>query len=179
MPRQSLGFALLIILALGTGGCARPVETRIAGIGVGLTPPARVAALVPDEDGPAVDLKTQAIVEAALVRQAYVVVTDGDYLFDFSLSDRPTAVGIVSGAGGQPLSAAKPGKATKSCAKRTHRMTLSVVNSKTGQVVYRGSAEEYHCRGALGESATALADALAVDLKRPKSAAISRRKARN
>jgi hypothetical protein len=177
--RQPLGLGLLFGAALAVAGCTRPIETRVTSAGAGLPAPARIAALLPDEDGPAVDLKNQAVIEAALLRHAYIVSPNADYLFDFSLSDRPTTVGIAFSPEGSLPSVGKPGKATKSCAKRSHRMTLSVVDRKSGQSVYRGSAEEYHCRAALSESAAALADILVADLNLPQNSRVLKRQGRN
>ncbi len=179
MIRQPLFLGLLFGAAMAVSGCARPIETRLTSAGTGLLAPAQMTAFVPDEDGPAVDLKIQAVIEAALVSHAYRVSPDADYLFDFSLSNRPAAVGISFSPDGSSQSPGKSRKATKSCANRTHRMTLSVVDRKTGQSVYRGSAEEHHCRAALSESAAALADILAADLKLPQTNKILRRKGRN
>jgi hypothetical protein len=155
-------------LLLAAGGCSTSVITRVNGAGAGVAPPARIAILVPEDDGAPNDLLTRSMMEAAFAKKGYVVAADGDYVADFSLADRPAGIGISQAKTESWLSPSKKRAPFQSCQDRTHRLTVVVVDRKTGQTVYRGGAEEHHCRGTLAQSRDALVQAVVADVQQPK-----------
>jgi hypothetical protein len=166
MKLNAISATVVAVLALSLAGCSTPIMTRVSGMGAGVAPPARLSIIAAEEDGPAIDGETQAALAAALTKQGYAVESDGDYILDFSFADRPATIGVSVGQA-DTLSGAKAKKPLQSCKERTHRLTLLIVERKTGQPVYRSGAEEHHCKGTLAESRNALINAVVSDIKQP------------
>ncbi len=158
---------VLMALPLAMTGCTTAITTRVSGNGAGLAPPARLAIAPADEDAPLVDGETQSILGAALSKRGYMVSDEGDYILDFSLADRPAAMGASIGQSGPSLSAVKTKKPLQSCKDRTHRLTILIADRKSGQTVYQGGAEEHHCKGSLADSRAAMVNALVADIRQP------------
>jgi hypothetical protein len=155
-----------VLLLLVTSSCAQP-GMRIATSGPGVLPAAHLAFLESDEDAPVVDMQTRQLIEAALIRQGYQLAADGEFVVDFSLAERSAEMGVSPGAPNAWLSSAKKKTMFQSCKDRIHRLTLLVTDRRTGQLVFRGGAEQSHCKGSLATSRTALVDAVVADLKKP------------
>jgi hypothetical protein len=172
---RSAALPLLISVPLMLAGCASSVMTRVSGEGAGIAPPARLAFLKADEDAPAADEATAKALADALRAQGYSVADDADYLIDFALAQRPAALGITTAGSTTPISAATVRKPLQSCKDNTHRLTVTVADRKTGAMLYRGSAEEHHCKATLAESRGALIDAVVADLKKPGGARVLKR----
>jgi hypothetical protein len=172
---KSTGLLFLITTPLILAGCAATVTTRVSGEGAGLAPPARLAFLATDEDAPVADAAAAAALADALRAAGYSVADDADYLIDFALAARPAAFGVHAGGSTAPLSAAKRKKPLQSCKDHTHRLTLTIADRKTGNTLYRGSAEEHHCKATLAESRAALISAVVGDLKKPGGARVLKR----
>jgi hypothetical protein len=171
---RSAALPLLISVPLMLAGCASSVMTRVLGEGAGIAPPAQLAFLKADEDAPAADEATAKALADALGAQGYKVADDADYLIDFALAQRPAALSIATGSNA-PLSPAKKAKPLQSCKDNTYRLTVTVADRKTGATLYRGSAEEHHCKATLAESRGALIDAVVADLKKPGGARVLKR----
>ncbi len=132
-----------------------------------------------EEDTPIADAATAAALTEALRAQGYVVADDGAYLVDFALAERPAATSVSTGESTAPLSAAKKRKPLQSCKDQTHRLTLTVADRKSGATVYRGSAEEHHCKATLAENTATLIGAIVADLKQPGGVRVLKRGGRN
>lgn len=164
-----------LLLVLFAGGCVSPVTTRVSATGPGLAPAAQLAFAVPEDDAPAQDAPTQAAIEAALQARGYRVVDDGAYLIDFGVADRMEALGVDAQAA---LSPPPQRKWLSSCKRRTTRLTMTVTNRKSGETLFRGSAEETQCPSKVAAGAQALVALLLDDLEQPRGTRVLKRRAR-
>lgn len=171
--------ATSLLLSALASSCAGPVKTRITGTGPGVRPPAALSFLASEEDSPKPDPATEAALRAALQQAGFSVTTDADYTVDYAVAERPSGYGVSAAPGGEWLSEEKAKRPFSSCKERTHRITLTVVERKTGTPLYRGSAEEHHCRATLPESKGALIAAILADLQAPQGKREVRRKGGN
>jgi hypothetical protein len=171
--------AATAMIALHIGGCAQPIMTRVSGVGSGVMPSARLSFLVPEPDSPVMDPTVRKALTDRLTTRGYAVVEGGDHMLDVSLSDRAATMGVRGEAAGSWMSGSKAKRPLQSCANRVHRLTLAVVKQATGVVVYRGQAEEHHCKGTLQESMLALVDAVVADMTKPAGTAVLTRTGRN
>jgi hypothetical protein len=165
--RPGAYFLAMSVLLL-VSGCASPVVTRVSSTGRGLAPPTQLAFGSPDDDAPAADAQTQAELDSALRARGYSIGAEAEYLIDFSLADRPASLRIATSKPDLPSSGVKKHRFLARCTARSHRLTLVVVDHKTGETAFRGAAEENHCKGSLEKSRAALIEALVADLKNPR-----------
>jgi hypothetical protein len=169
----------MAVIALCIAGCAHPIVTRISGTGVGVASSARLSFLVSEPDAPQIDPAARKALTDRLLAKGYTVVDSGDHLLDFSLSDRVATMGVRGEAPGSWLSNTKAKRPFQPCANRVHRVTLVVVEQASGNIVYRGQAEEYHCKATLQDSVSALVDAVVVNMAKPLGMHVLTRKGRN
>ncbi len=178
MHTKNYMILVIVALALISAGCASPVQTRLAGNGAGVAPAARLVVLAAEEDGP---LDNAALLSAIKVRLAglgYSVAADGEYILDFALSARSADIS-VSASSDKAATTGPKKNFLQSCKPQVHSLTLVALNRDSGDVAYRGAAEELHCRGTLAESLPHLVDALATDITRPGGIRLLSRKGRN
>lgn len=173
MIRVPFLFVAAGLAAALVGGCSGPVETRIASTGPGM--PDRPVlmwadgsegkASSPDEDR----TRARAAVEAALTAQGFRFADDGAVVVMLGLSERPATLGLQGGNGAdeRTLSPAKKPRLFQRCADRTLRLGVALVDRATGRLLYRGAAQEAHCRAGFADATSRLAHLAVADLAAP------------
>lgn len=156
--------ALLIGGTLALAGCASPVVTRIETVIPAALPTSASFALVPTPEAIA-PLQAQAVdlVAGSLASRGWRTDEAADVLLWVTLSDRSADAQLMAGDDfGKPagiIGAVANRSNNKGCAKRDHRLTVTLANKTTGDLLYRGAASEYHCKARLEQTLPELATA--------------------
>lgn len=171
MIRLSSLFVAAGLTAALLGGCSGPVETRIASTGPGV-PDRPVLMWAEDAEGVALpaDLgRARAAVEAALTAQGFRFAGEASVAVTLGLSERPASLGLRSGSGAdeRTLSPAKKRRLFQRCADRTLRLGVALVDRASGRLLYRGAAQEAHCRAGFADATARLARLAVADLAAP------------
>lgn len=160
---RGFGLAAMLLLA----GCASPVVTRVdASAPAPLPQRASFAfATVPDDIG-ALPAQARDMVAVALRQRGWRQAEQGDYLLSVTLADRPATITLRAGDDfGKPadtLASAADRSNNKGCAKRDHRLTITLTDRSSGAVAFAVAASEYHCKAVLYDTLPHLVSA-AVD----------------
>ena len=147
---------ILAVTAL-LAGCASPVVTRIdAASPVAIAAPASFAlAPVPDDIAP-VHVQARDMVVAGLRQRGWRDVDTADYLLAVTLADRPADANLRAGDDtGRAVTVIAPAATRENnsgCARRDHRLAITLTERTSGIIAYSGSAAEFHCKAALPES---------------------------
>ncbi len=147
---RAAGLALALLLA----GCASPVVTRVDASAPARLPRGASFALAPvPEDGNVLTGQARDMVAAALRQRGWSQTAQGNYLLVVTLADRPANITLKAGDDfGKPVAtlapAADPSNNT-GCAKRDHRLTITLTERTSGNIAFAGSASEYHCKAGL------------------------------
>lgn len=155
---------LLIGGTLALAGCASPVVTRVETTIPTALPASASFALVPTPDAMA-PLQAQAVdlVTGSLATRGWRADEAADVLLWVTLSDRSADAQLMAGGDfGKPagvIGAAANRSNNKGCAKRDHRLTVTLAKRATGDLLYRGAASEYHCKAGLQQTLPELAAA--------------------
>lgn len=161
--RRGFGLAAMLLLA----GCASPVMTRVDASAPAPLPQGASFAFapVPDDIG-VLPAQARDMVAAALRQRGWRQAEQGDYLLSVSLADRPSTITLKTGDDfGKPVATLAPAadrSNNKGCARRDHRLTVTITDRSSGAIAFAGAASEYHCKAALYDSLPHLVSA-AVD----------------
>jgi len=168
---QRAFFAALALVA----GCSGPIETRIASAGDGVPGNASVAIRPYDMSIPHADwITARDAIKATLAEKGHAIADASPLAMDIAVSARPAVTG-VAGANGQAVSPVKPHRLLQSCRDQVYRLVVVVVDSASGRLLYRGSAEEYHCRARLADTLAVLSRRALADIDHPGSNRIESR----
>ena len=160
----------LLFTGLILAGCSGPIETRIE---------THSAALLAERDsfsfgeqpGEQSETYVQAenLVREALIAKNITASDTGNILVELSLSSRPADVAISVGEKDKEhqLAGKKEKKFLQRCRDVEHRLSIGLLDQATGQLVYRGHAAEYHCKGTLSQSLPHLVEAALSDFGSP------------
>lgn len=150
-----------LAVAIGCGlllaGCAAPVVTRTDAT-VAAPIPARASFTLVAPPGEPAFLHQQAtdMIVAGLTQRGWSQTENGDYQLSVTLSDRPAAARLQAGDdSGSPrivIAPAADRTTSRGCAKRDHRLAMSLTERATGRDLYSGWGAEFHCRAELGDS---------------------------
>lgn len=164
-------FAALVLVA----GCSGPIETRIVSSGDGVPGDARVAIRPYDMSAPHADwIAARDAVAATLAGKGRAIADGSPLIMDIAVSAR-AATTAVAGANGQSVSPARPHRLFQSCRDKVFRLAVVVVDRASGRLLYRGSAEEYHCRARLADTLAVLSRRALADIDHPGSNRIESR----
>lgn len=157
----------VLAAALLLAGCASPVVTRIDATAPAPIAPRTTFAIAPVPDDLGV-LPGQArdMVAAALRQRGWSQAQEGDYLLTVTLADRPASITLKAGDDfGKPVATLAPAadrSNNQGCARRDHRLTITLTDRVSGAIAFAGAASEFHCKAALNDSLPYLVSA-AVD----------------
>jgi len=147
----------VLTAALLLAGCASPVMTRLDTAAPAPLPSRASFALMPEADEAGL-LPAQArdMVAAALRQRGWSQAESGSYLLAVTLADRPATIALKAGDDfGKPVGTLAPAadrSNNKGCARRDHRLTITLTERASGAVVYTGAASEFHCKAGLDET---------------------------
>lgn len=153
-------------------GCASPVVTRIDSASpVAVAAPASFAlAPVPDDLAPE-HVQARDMVVAGLRQRGWRDAEAADYLLAVALADRPATANLKAGDdAGRAVAVLAPAATrdnSKGCARRDHRLGITLTERTSGVIAYSGSAAEFHCKAALSESLPHLVSAALDGMGRP------------
>lgn len=106
-------------------------------------------------------------VAASLEQKGFRFAEAAPVILSVGVAERPGRVALV-GEDGAALSAAQGQKGIGRCRKeRLTRVAISMADSGTGQMLYRGSAQEAHCRATLDLLLPHLVESALADLAAP------------
>jgi hypothetical protein len=163
--RSMLAFSVLLL-----GGCAGPIETRIASSGPGLVQP---QSIMREEVAPTgTSLAARNAVLAMLANRGFAEADTAELQLQVAMSERDAAVAVSTTVSGRKrdIAAAKKRKPLQSCADREIRLSVVLTRISDGALLYRGDAAEYHCRGQLADLIEPLAESALADLNKPRGA---------
>lgn len=153
-------------------GCASPVMTRIDSAAPVTIAASAVFALadVPDDIAPE-HAQARDMVVAGLRQRGWRVGDTPDYLLAVTLADRPANATLRAGDdAGRAVAVIAPAASranNKGCARRDHRLAITLSERTTGVIAYAGSAAEFHCKAQLTDSLPHLVSAALDGLDRP------------
>lgn len=162
----------------GLGGCSYPVDTAIRSTGPGVqgtpllmwAPEAERAGDEAPSDQKLADQKlaeVRSAVAASLEEKGFRFAEEAPVTLSVGMAQRPGRIALV-GEDGAVLSAAQERKGIRPCGKaRLTRIGISMIDSGTGQMLYRGSAQETHCRAALDQLLPHLVESVLADIAAP------------
>lgn len=156
--------AVVMGAALALAGCASPVVTRIDAVRPAALPASASFAIL-DAPGEMAPVQRQAIdtVVQSLVGRGWSQSETGDFLLAVTVSERPAKAQLVAGDDfGRPAGVIVPAASrsnNKGCAKRDQRLTVTLANRATGDVLYAGAASEFHCKAAIDKNLPELVSA--------------------
>ena len=159
---------LPLLLAVGLGGCAGPVETHVRSGGAGVRGAAQLM-WAPGPDGetpPPMLAGAQKAMEAALRKRGFQFGDAAPVMVAIGVAERPAGIAL-KGAADEALSRAKRRRLFQDCADRLLRMTVSLTDSASGETLYHGEAQEAHCQAALDEVLPRLAASAVADIAAP------------
>jgi hypothetical protein len=177
MTRISYAKALgLLTGCLLAAACSTPVETRLTSSGTGLSPAARLTVVTAETDGAVLHAETRRLFEQYLTARGSSFSEAGDYLIEFAPGQRAADVILYQDPAKPSASPAKGRSLLSSCNDQLHRVTLVVLKRETGDVAYRGDAEERHCKATLNQTLPFLVETLVADLEKPAGTRVTTRK---
>lgn len=174
LKTKFVALAPLLALVL-LPGCSGPIETRIDSTGEGLPRGASLASPLAPPGEPASEwgIARDSVV-TALRAAGHDLLADSALVLDVGVSTRPAATAIGSVPGG-PSSAAKRQRLLQSCRDQVQRLVVTIVDRTSGRLLYRGSAEEYHCKAELSRTLPLLAARAVADAEHPGRSRTERR----
>lgn len=162
------------LMTVGLGGCSPPVDTAIRSTGPGIqgTPSLMWATRADPQTGetPPQDVTDRArgIVAASLRDRGFSFAGDAPVTLAIGVAQRPGRIALM-GESGARLSAAQGQKGIRRCRKdQLTRLGISMTDSRTGQILYHGSAQETHCRATLDQLLPHLVESALADMAAPK-----------
>lgn len=160
-------YGSVLAAAILLAGCASPVVTRVNASAPALLPQRASFAFAPaPDDGDALSGQARDMVAAALHQRGWRQAAQGDYLLAVTLADRPATIALKAGDDlGKPVATLAPAadrSNNKGCARRDHRLTITLTDRSNGAIAFSGAASEYHCKAALYDTLPYLVSA-AVD----------------
>lgn len=153
--------ALVLAGALLLTGCAAPVVTRIDTAMPGAQP-VSASFVVADFPGDVAPVQRYAtgLVAQSLAQRGWSNAESAEFALSVTLSDRPAQSQLLLGDDyGKPAGVIGPAATrnnNRGCARRDHRLTVTLVHRATGELVYSGAASEYHCKAGLEQNVPAL-----------------------
>ncbi|MEO9467575.1 DUF4136 domain-containing protein [Parasphingorhabdus sp.] len=148
--------AFLIAISVAVlSGCSGPIETRVTTHSVAPLPQPEKYGFGDVSDQSNEHYETaRNLVGAALKRKGLQMADDAPMLVDIGLAERPASISVSVGEDSDTaiVAAQKEKKPLQSCDDKEHRLTVSIVDRATGQMVYSGTAAEYHCKGTISDS---------------------------
>ncbi len=170
---------LLLSLAVSgaLAGCAGPIETRVNSMGqAAAVSGSYVLAETNDAESPELLMARRLVTERLNAKGLSASKTATLHL-EVTVSSRDAALGLKQGD--QSLSGAKPKKPFQNCKDKEYRLGIVLTRIADAEVVYRGSASEYHCNASLGDAVPGLVDAALADLGAPKGQYAAKRTGRD
>jgi hypothetical protein len=149
--------ALPMVAAALLAGCASPVVTRTEAIAPALqaAPASFALAQVPDDIAPE-HAQARDMIVAGLRQRGWRDEAEPEYLLAVTLADRPASTVLLAGddAGrsGAVIAPAATRANNQGCARRDHRLAITLTERTSGVVAYSGSASEFHCKAKLSDS---------------------------
>lgn len=149
-------FVPVAVVAL-LAGCASPVVTRMeAASPVAIAAPASFALAEVPDDIAAEHAQARDMVIAGLRQRGWRDAEAADYLLAVSLADRPAMAVLHAGDdAGRAVKVIAPAASrvnNRGCARRDHRLAITLTERTSGVVAFSGSAAEFHCKAALSDS---------------------------
>ena len=163
-PKKSSSvFVIPSLAALLLTACVAPIGSGVSRPGSEIPPNAMLVVLPPKDPQSAVQTRVQTAVGQALIRLGYKVGASGDYIVDTALSERPLSVSFETDGSlhSSPTKAPNIGL----CAQRIQRLTVAVIDQRSGRLVYQGQSEVTHCAGTIGDHAVTLANAAVANIR--------------
>ncbi|GAA0465960.1 hypothetical protein GCM10009096_03270 [Parasphingorhabdus litoris] len=152
---------LLIPLLAITASCSGPIETRIQTQSAAplLAQNQYNFSPKPEQNSPAYK-KARTLVTEALAAKDLTAVEQASVTVHIALANRPASIAMTVGEDNdiETIAAQKERKPLQSCDDFEHRLTITMVNSADGSILYSGTAAEYHCKGTLEQSLPYLID---------------------
>ena len=147
--------------------CGGPIETRTMTQTAAPLPVQKQYALSSNaEQNNVAYSKARELTVSALGKYGFTENAAAPILVNIAIADRPADMTITIGEEKslQTLVTAKKSKALQSCADREHRLTIIVVDKNGGELLYSGTAAEYHCKGTVNASLPYLVNGALADL---------------
>jgi hypothetical protein len=175
MPHRLVSSVIVAMTLATASGCTNNVSLRSGSTGMPLAENEAMAIVGATPNDPAMAVRAQNAVIAALGKRGHVVTPDAAARLEIGITDRLASSGI-SVIGGQELSAAKRRKFLQSCEDRTYRLVLTHYGATNDVPVSRAWAEEHHCKGTLESSIDGLAEKAVAALVKGSSSEVSERR---
>ena len=171
-----IGIPLSIgLLALGMAGCSSGVERHVRSDGSGV---AGSPALMwqPEAEGSPTNpslIRAREAVSARLGEQGFHFAEQAPVMLSVGVAERPARLVLQAPGDATVAGAGQPRSGLFSCRRPVlTRLSVSLTDSASGELLYKGSAEETHCRAASEELAGQLAASALADMKAPVGARI-------
>jgi hypothetical protein len=170
MPNHSntMYRSLSLLLVLMLASCVTPLETRITSNGEKGAQFAeyQLGAAIRPADG----LSAQKSVIANLAQRGIKQAEIAPVRLDVTFSALSAALKLNSGESSAVASAAKVHvpRSSKKCEPLDYRLGVTFTDIRSGTIVYRASAAEYHCKAAVDPIIASLSSAVLADIGTPK-----------
>jgi hypothetical protein len=105
----------------------------------------------------------QRTTERALIQMGYSIGPKGDYVVETAISERPLNVEFKTDGGLNSTVAKLPIIAI--CPQRVQRLTIAIIDARSGRPLYQGEAETTQCAGNIADKADGLARAALANLQ--------------
>lgn len=163
---RRLAILMIPILAM-TANCSGPIETRIQTQAASPLPAQKQYSFpAKPEQKNETYKKARTLVAEALSAQNFTATENAPTMVHIALAERPASIAMTVGekADVDIISLPKKRKPLQSCKDIEHRLTLKMIDTASGSVIYSGTAAEYHCKGSLEQSLPYLIDGALSDL---------------
>jgi hypothetical protein len=149
-----------IALTLLLAACAGPIETRVDSAGMNAAAPTNFAV---DPDATGLAAGVQAKIIDGLTERGFRQADNAVLMLRVTVSDRPAAVALVSGA-----TELLPAADKEQCAKREYRVGIVLTRISDGADYYRASAAEFHCKLTIDQVLPTLVSTAMADFGNPR-----------
>ncbi len=166
----------LIAGVLALSGCTRTIETRISSAGQNNIEKLAFILAPTEKTASAELLMARDLVVSKLKSNGYEAQDVAPYYLEVGVSARPASIALSEA--NKTIAAASPKRQSRKCPLQEYRVSLALTRITDGAVMYRSSAGEYHCNGALSDKLPGLVSRAMTDLGNPRGEYILKAKAK-
>jgi len=146
----------ILVISMLLAGCSGPIATRVNSVtNAAAATEAQLYHFVDTQDqNNALYQEAKGLVKLALAERGLKEESKSSLIATLTLSSRPASVALSSGQADKKkiIANSKSQQLFQNCDDQEHRLGILLLDGKSGDTVYQGSAAEYHCKAGLSES---------------------------
>ena len=169
-------WAIPLIAALALSACVKKVETRISSSGTQDAATGSYIWIAPEKTESRILKLAQGLVAERLKAKGLNSSQGGKYYLEVGVASRPASLALSQSSG--VLAAADKSHSSGGCQWNEYRISITLSRISDGQMHYRSSAGEFHCKQSFAQILPVLVDAALADYGNPRGAYAVKRKLR-